>query len=91
MNSHWKIHDGRERCRVQTCAAHQRSVNVLLRHQAAHVVWFHASAIEDAAGIGDIGSKCFGDLSADEGVGGGGHFGSGHFAGANGPDTARTR
>src|ERR1700722_1391049 len=42
-----KIHDRRERLRIQARSADERTINLHLRHQSPYVVGFDAATVED--------------------------------------------
>ena len=52
-----KVYDVRERRWVQAGATHQRSVDLILRHQATDVVGLHAAAVQNAAGRRGLGAE----------------------------------
>ncbi len=45
-----EIHERRKRFRVQARAAHQRAINLRLRHQTLDVVWLHAAPVQIRSG-----------------------------------------
>src|SRR5262249_12833959 len=80
------LHDRRERLGIETGAAHQRAVDLSLRHQVLGVLGLDAAAIENAHLRRHLDAESLGGLSADDTVRVCSKFRRGRLAGADGPD-----
>src|SRR5579864_1510398 len=79
------MHDGRERSRIEARTAHQHSVYFRLRHQALHIVRFHASTVENPDLVSRFLAVARPRLAADHAMRRASHFGRSDLAGADGP------
>ena len=71
--------------RVETRAADQKAVNIVLFHEFGGVFRLHTAAVKDAE-VGSLGPEQVGEDGADFVMDLVGLFRGGHLAGANGPD-----
>ena len=71
--------------RVETRAADQKAVNIVLFHEFGGVFRLHTAAVKDAE-VGSLGPEQVGEDGADFVMDLVGLFRGGHPAGANGPD-----
>src|SRR5438477_6957861 len=79
------LHDRGKRLRIERSSAHQRPINLLLRHERRHVLWLDRATVENPQLAGEGFTENLGGFLADDGMRFGRNFRSRGLSGADRP------